>query len=118
MLVSGVQQSESVIHFLCFEEKKYLYFILFYLLFRATPIAYEGSQARDLIGATAAALCQSHEQCQIQAMSVTYNIAHGNTGSLTWWSKPGVEPATSWFLVGFISDVPQQELQKNICTLK
>ena len=32
----------------------------FFLLFRATPTAYGGSQARDRIGATAASLYHSH----------------------------------------------------------
>ena len=41
--------------------------------------AYGSSQARDLIGAKAAGLCHSH----------------GNTGSLTHWARPGIEPASS-----------------------
>ena len=45
----------------------YYYFFVF-CIFRATPMAYGGFQARGLIGATAAGLCQSHsngrsEQC-------------------------------------------------------
>ena len=36
-------------------------------------------------------------------MTVTYTTAHGNTGSLTHWTRPGIEPATSWFLVKFIN---------------
>ena len=40
---------------LCF----YFYIYLF-SLFRATPLAYGGSQARGPIGAVAASLCQSH----------------------------------------------------------
>ena len=50
------------------------------------------------------------EQCQIQALSVTYTTALGNTGFLTHWVRPGIKPTTSWFLVGFISTVPQREL--------
>ena len=48
-----------------------------------------GSQARGQIGATAAGLRHSHQltpqplQGRIQAMSVTYTTAHGNTGTLT-----------------------------------
>ena len=42
-------------------------------------------------------------------MSVTYTTAHSNAGSLTHWARPGIEPKTSWFLVGFISAVPQRE---------
>ena len=43
----------------------YFYFILFYFIvflsfFGAAPAAYGGSQARGLIGAVAAGLCQSH----------------------------------------------------------
>ena len=33
------------------------------------------------------------QQCRIQAMSVTYSIAHGNVRSLTHWARPGIEPA-------------------------
>ena len=34
-------------------------------------------------------------------MSATYTTADGNAGSLTHWARPGNEPATSWFPVGF-----------------
>ena len=37
----------------------------------------------------------------IQASSTTYTTAHSNAGSLTQWARPGIEPATSWSLVGF-----------------
>ena len=57
-------------------------------------MAYGGSQARGRIGATAARLHHSHSKA----------------GSLTHWVRPGIEPATSWFLVGFVSAAPQQEL--------
>ena len=54
------------------------------------------------------------QQRQIWAMSATYyTTAHGNAGSLTHWLRPGIEPATSWFLVRFVSDAPQQELQNS-----
>ena len=36
------------------------FFFFFFCPFRATPVAYGGSQARSLIGAVAAVLCQSH----------------------------------------------------------
>ena len=29
-------------------------------------------------------------------------IAHGNTGSLTHWARPGIEPASSWIIVGLL----------------
>ena len=50
------------------------------------------------------------QQRQIWASASTYTTAHSNTGSLTHWVKPGIEPTTSWFLVGFISAAPQWEL--------
>ena len=53
------------------------------------------------------------EQRRIQATSVTYSTAHGTTESLTHWAGPGIEPITSWILVGFISSEPQQELKNS-----
>ena len=35
---------------------------------------------------------------QIWATSSTYVAACGNTGSLSHWTKPGIEPASSWTL--------------------
>ena len=43
------------------------------------------------------------QQCEIWAASSTYITAHGNTRSLTQWVRPGIEPATSWMLVGFVN---------------
>ena len=68
----------------------YFYFYFTFLFLRAAPTAYEGFQARGLIRATAAGLHHSYS----------------NAGSLTHWVRPGIEPTTSWFLVRFLSDVP------------
>ena len=46
------------------------------------------------------------QQCQVQAMSATYTTAHGNAGSPTHYARPEIEPATSWFLVRFVSTEP------------
>ena len=57
--------------------------------------------------------CRPTPQAQqrgIQAASVAYTTAHGNTGSPTHWARPGIEPTCSWILVGFIYAAPQQEL--------
>ena len=43
------------------------------------------------------------QQRRIRAVSATYTTAHSNAGSLTHWARPGIEPTTSWFLVGFIN---------------
>ena len=40
---------------------------------------------------------------RIQAMSATYTIAYGNTRSLTYWARPGIEPVSSWMLVEFVN---------------
>ena len=81
-----------------------LIIFFFFGLFRAAPTAHGGSQARGRIGATAASLRQSHSNVsQIQAASATYTTAHVNAGSLTYWARPGIGPATSRLLVRFIN---------------
>ena len=51
------------------------------VLFRAAPVASEGSQARGPTGATAQSTPQS-QQHRILAASATYTTAHGNARSL------------------------------------
>ena len=80
-----------------------------FCLFGTTPTAYGGSQARGPIGAVAAGLCQSHSNARSEPC-LTYTTVHGNARSLTHWMRPGIEPATSWFLVRFVSTEPWQEL--------
>ena len=36
-----------------------------------------------------------------------HHSSRQHTGSLTHWLRPGIKPATSWFLVGFVSAAPQ-----------
>ena len=50
------------------------------------------------------------QQLGIQATSEAYTTAHGNPGSLTHSARPGIELASSWFLVRFVSAVPEWEL--------
>lgn len=86
------------------------FFFFFSLLFRAAPKAYAGSQAGGWIGAAAAILHHSHsnlgsEPClrptpQFMAM---LDLSH--------WARPEIEPATSLFLIRFVSAVPLRELQ-------
>ena len=72
--------------------------IFFFFLFRAISVAYGNSQARGRIGAAAASLYHNHSKA----------------GSLTYWARPGIEPASSWILVGFVSDEPQRELLAHV----
>ena len=85
------------------------YTFFFFLLFRATPLAYGSSQARGWIGATEAGLCHT-EQRQIQVASVTNTTAQGNARSPTYWARPGIELTSSSILVGLVSMVWQWEL--------
>ena len=62
------------------------------------------------IGATAAGLYHSHSNARSKLHLQPYTIAPGNTGSLTHRERPGIEPTSSWILVGFILAEPQWEL--------
>ena len=66
-------------------------------LSRAAPTVYGGSQVRGPIGAVVAGLRQS---C-------------GNSGCLTHWVRPGIEPMSSWMLVGFINAEPREVSKQN-----
>ena len=46
----------------------------------------------------------------IWAASGTYATTHGNARSLTHLVKPGIKPASSWILVGFVSTALRWEL--------
>ena len=48
------------------------------------------------------------QQCQIRAMSEI--IAHGNARSLSHRARPGIQPASLWMVVRFITAEPQGEL--------
>ena len=59
----------------------------FFSLFRATPMACGGSQARD----------------QIEAVATGLHHSHSNAGSLTHGARPRIELASSRILVRFSS---------------
>ena len=79
---------------------------LFLSFFRAALAAYGDSQARDLIGALAAGLHQSHskarsEPClrptpQLMATRILNPLSEARDQT----------PATSWFQIGFVSAAP------------
>ena len=81
--------------------------------FRPAPTAYGSSQARDQ-SCSHQPMLQQHRirttsatYTTAQAASVTYTAAHSNAGSLTHRVRPGIEPTSSWILVGFITAEPQ-----------
>ena len=84
-------------------------FILIFLLFRAKGVAYGGSQARGWIGAAAARLRHSSARSEPR-LGPTYTTAHSNTGSLSHWSRSGIQSTSSWILVGFVTTEPQWEI--------
>ena len=84
-------------------------FFFFALLFRAALKAYGDSQARLNWSYSCRPMPQPQPR-QIQAASATYTTAHGHAGSLTHGARPGIEPTTSWFLVGLASAAPQREM--------
>ena len=53
-------------------------------------------------------LCASLGHSHSNARS--YTTAHDNTRSLTHWWRPGIEPTSSWILVGFVTTEPWQEI--------
>ena len=81
---------------------------LFFCLFRAAAAAYGSSQARGQIRAVAAHLYHSHSSVgskphllpipQLQQRRIINPV------------RPGIEPASSWILAGFVIAEPQQEL--------
>ena len=83
------------------------FFFKFFSFFKpAPPAPYGGSQAR---GSNWSCSCQP-TALRIQAASVTYTMAHGNTRPLTHQARPGIEPASSWILVRFVSTEPWLEV--------
>ena len=56
----------------------------------------------------------------MQDPSRVCNLYH-NSGNawilnlLSYWARPGIKPTASWFLVGFVFSVPQQEFLKSLC---
>ena len=72
-------------------------FLSVFFVFRATPTAHGGSQARGQIKTVAASLLHS---CS-------------NARSLTHWARPGIEPVSSWTWVGLVSTETWWELHKH-----
>ena len=69
-------------------------------------MAYGSFQARGRIRATAA----GHSHSNLGSELPAYTTAYGNAGSPTRWARPGIEPASSWILIEFISTALRREL--------
>ena len=80
---------------------------LFFFVFRALPAALGGSHPWGLSGVVATGLCWSHSNARSKLLHLRPTpIAHGNSGSLTHWVRPGIESTCSWILIGFVSTEP------------
>ena len=101
VVAKGKKKAEWVCYVDLITLSNYVFFCLFgwffFWFFRTAPVAHGGSQGRGQIGATAASLHHSHS----------------NSGSLTRWVRPGIEPATSWFLVILVPAAPWRERLSN-----
>ena len=53
--------------------------------------------------------------CQIGATTANLHHSSRQRQSLTHWARPGMESASSWLLVRFVSAVPQRELLWMTC---
>ena len=84
------------------------FFFFFPLFFRATPVAMEVPRLRVKSELSIAAdLCHSHSNTGSKpSLWPTPQLSSRRRQILTHWVRPGIEPATSWFLVGFLSDAP------------
>ena len=81
---------------------KWFFFGGVFCLFRAVPVVYGGSQARGWIRAVAAGLYYA-TATQDPSTSASYTTARDNAGSLTHWTRPRMEPTSSWILVRFVN---------------
>ena len=96
-------------------KKTWIYLIFFFFcLFRATHMTYGSSQARDWIWAAVAGLHHSHSKIGFY-LSPVCDLHHSS-----WhWVGPGIKPASSWILIGFITAEPQWEyLPENWSSMK
>ena len=92
-----------------FNMLKYVYIYIYFFAFWATPWHMEVPDQESNWSYSFRPMPQP-QQCRIWAASASNTTAHGNTRSLAHWARSGIEPATSWFLVGFVSTMPWQEL--------
>ena len=85
-----------------------IFLIFVFLLFGATPTAHGSFQAKGRIRATSLGLHHSHMWDPSRICDLHWNL--WQRWSMTYWARPGIEPTSSWILVGFVSTAPQREL--------
>ena len=77
--------------------------LIFFFFFTAAPVAYGSSEARGQIRVAAAGLCHTHSNSgsELPLWPAPQLIAMPDP--LTHWVRPGMEPTSSWILVGFLT---------------
>ena len=81
---------------------KYLFFFCFlgpHLWHTEVPRLGVESELQLLAYTIATAMQDPSHICELHHST----IAHGNTGSLTHWARPGIEPTFSWIQVKFVT---------------
>ena len=97
-------------------EKLYVNYIIFYFIFVFLICLVPNLQHMKVPrrGANQSGSCRPTPQPQqrqiIWVALVTSPAAHNNAGSFIHWTGPGIEPSSSWTLVGFLIAEPQWEL--------
>ena len=95
--------SHTMIHKAELRPHSFFFFFVFLAISWAAPAAYVGSPGQRSNQSCSCRPTPQPQQRGIRATSATYATAHGNAGSLTHSVRPGIEPETLWFLVGFVN---------------
>ena len=77
-------------------------YIFLYFFLKAAPVAYGNSQARGLIGAVPAGHDHSHSNVGSKPHLQPTPQLTATPDPLTHWVRPGIEPVSSWLLVGLL----------------
>ena len=96
--------TDSIFHFSKswgYNQSPYQLIIIYIYIFLDILAAYGGSQARGRIRAAGASLHHSHSN--VGSESSLWPTAHGNARPLTHWTRSGMEPTSSWILVGLVN---------------
>ena len=81
----------------------FFFFFCFFLGLHLQHMEVPRLQVKGQIGAATASLYHNHRNARIWTMFAAYTIAQGNAILLTHRARPGIEPTSSWILVGSVT---------------
>ena len=95
-------------YFWCFRQCNcfFFFFFLFFFFFFCFLVLYLQHMEVPRLGVELELQPPAYtqpQQLETRAVSATYTTTHCNARSLTHWPMPGIEPASSWMLVRFVS---------------